>query len=216
MSELLLWILIYSPLNRNLICSSYDGSVIKKILLNKHFYPATPLCSKHFTEIKFGVWVLNQWYHSFILLSLCLLVILGHFYSDTLFLLCLIFTRFYCLCSCFLCLYAKMHWVFMISRVFPHTGHFASAFAASASQSCWLQILPYMVIHCSLPDRLPRPFPPCPAIGCFVQCKYTCEFWDRPKYEERPRWENWVGVRCCFCQWVTHCIQVPYLNILMW
>lgn len=66
MSELLLWILIYSPLNRNLICSSYDGSVIKKILLNKHFYPATPLCSKHFTEIKFGVWVLNQWYHSFI------------------------------------------------------------------------------------------------------------------------------------------------------
>lgn len=121
MSELLLWILIYSPLNRNLICSSYDGSVIKKILLNKHFYPATPLCSKHFTEIKFGVWVLNQWYHSFTLLSLCLLVILGHFYSDTLFVLCLIFTRFYCLCSCFLCLYAKMHWVCMISRVFPHT-----------------------------------------------------------------------------------------------
>lgn len=28
-----------------------------------------------------------------------------------------------------------------------------------AAHSCWLQIWPYMVIHCSLPDRLPRPFP---------------------------------------------------------
>lgn len=88
-----------------------------------------------------------------------------------------------------------------------------SAFAASAAQSCWLQILPYMVIHCSLPDSLPRPFPPCPAIGCFMQCQYTCEFWDRLKYEERPGWENWVEVKRCFCHRLTHCNWVPCLNI---
>lgn len=70
----------------------------------------------------------------------------------------------------------------------------ASVFAAGASQSCWLQILPYMVIHCSLPDSLPRPFPPCAAIGCLMPCRNSCQFWDRLKYEERPGWEKWVVV----------------------
>lgn len=76
----------------------------------------------------------------------------------------------------------------------PYCG-VTSAFAAGAAQSCWLQILPYMVIRCSLPDSLLRPFLPCTTIGCFLQCRCTCEFMDRLKYEERPRWENEVAVR---------------------
>lgn len=92
-----------------------------------------------------------------------------------------------------LCLYTEKHTVCILSLVLPHFlvtvfvprplyCSVAAAFAASAAQSCWLQILPYMVIHSSLPDSLPRPFLPCPAIGCFMRCQYTCEFWDRPKY----------------------------------
>lgn len=138
-----------------------------------------------------------------------LLVIPGCVHSDTLFLFCLTYTSLAANLAA-LCLYPQKHtgcawypgsfpilWSVCVSR--PLYCSVASAFAASAAQSCWLQILPYMVIHCSLPDSLPRPFPPCLAIGCFMQCRHTCEFWDRPKYEERPRWENWVKVRCCLC-----------------
>lgn len=122
----------------------------------------------------------------------------------------------------YLSLHAKMHFVCInIRSLSPFFGHslcsrhlynsVASDFAASAAQSCWLQILPYMAIHCSLPDRLLRPFLPSPAIGCSLQCQYTCEFWDRPKYEERPGWENWVEVRCCHCWKLIHC-HMFFLN----
>lgn len=74
----------------------------------------------------------------------------------------------------------------------PLSCGFTSAFAAAgAAPSCWLQILPYMVIGCSLPDSLLRPLLPCATIGCSLQRRYTCEFWDRLKCEERPRRENW-------------------------
>lgn len=54
----------------------------------------------------------------------------------------------------------------------PYT---ASSVAAAAAKSCWLQILPYMAIHCSLPESFPGPFPLCLAIGC-QYCRYTMDF----------------------------------------
>lgn len=78
----------------------------------------------------------------------------------------------------------------------PYFGQFVLQDLYTAQLPLPLPLLPLSLLTadftiygqiCSLPDSLPRPFPPCPAIGCFMQCQYTCEFWDRPKYEERPR-----------------------------